>query len=174
MNMGSAFAMMEKQSAEQVEQERDALFFQLMTMRETIYEISKKWQVIGIEPDHQDNWIVIFLKDDGYQCQVMAKTCDEKYDGNWDFAIQGHYYQDFKLHIDDIKGEPNQGMGSMCMIHLKAYAMEQNIHSITGKVVKRDWDHLDRLVHFYEKHQFEVNINYVDQEGYIEGVPQQK
>ena len=171
MYTGSAFAMMEKQSAEEVEQERDALFFQLMTMRENIYEISKKWQVLGIEPDLQDNWTVIFLKDDNNQCQIMAKTCDEKYEGTWDFAIQGHYYENFKLHIDDIKGEPNQGLGSICMKHLKAYAQDQNVHQITGKLVKRDWDHLSRLVHFYHKHDFDVHIDDDKLEGFIEGSP---
>ncbi|AOM82969.1 GNAT family N-acetyltransferase [Salisediminibacterium beveridgei] len=171
MNTGSAFAMMEKQSQEEVENERDALFFQLMIMRENIYEISKKWQVLGIEPDQHNNWTVIFLKDDKNQCQVMAKTCDDKYEGNWDFAIQGHYYDNFKLHIDDVKGEPNQGLGSICMKHLKAYAIDQNINRITGKLVKRDWDHLNRLVHFYQKHDFEVNINEKQHEGFIEGSP---
>ncbi|ADH99481.1 hypothetical protein [Salisediminibacterium selenitireducens] len=167
----SAFAIPQEQTVQEIEQERDELFFQLMNMRENIKEISRKWQVLGIEPDKHENWTVIFLKDDGYQCQVMTKSCKEKFDGSWDFAIQGHYYDRFSLHIDDIKGEPDQGMGSVCMTHLKSYVSEMNISQITGDIVKRDWDHLDRLIYFYEKHGFSVSIDENDQKGFIQGTP---
>lgn len=53
------------------------------------------------------------------------------------------------------------------MKHLKEIAREQNIPVITGDLVKRDWNHVDRLIHFYEKHQFDVQINWKEQSGEI-------
>ncbi|MEC1826458.1 hypothetical protein P9E84_21845, partial [Bacillus paralicheniformis] len=43
--------------------------------------------------------------------------------------------------------------------YLKEKAREHNIPVITGDIAERDWDHVDRLIHFYEKHHFEVTID---------------
>ncbi|MEH7664736.1 hypothetical protein V7193_18105, partial [Bacillus velezensis] len=67
-------------------------------------------------------------------------------------------------------GPPNHGYGSICMKFLKHIAREQNIPKVTGDIAKRDWDHVDRLVHFYEKHHFDVWIDNDTQSGGIKWV----
>lgn len=72
-----------------------------------------------------------------------------------------------KFHITDIKGEENKGYGSVLMNHLKELAYDENKHYITGDIVKRDFDHVERLKHFYAKHYFDVSINHKEENGKI-------
>lgn len=52
----------------------------------------------------------------------------------------------------------------------KDLSIEQNIPEITGDIDDRDWDHVDLLIHFYEKHDFQVEIDYEDKSGEIKWV----
>ncbi len=45
------------------------------------------------------------------------------------------------------------------MKYLKEHAKNQNVQFIKGDLAKRDWDHLDRLIHFYNKHDFKVQVD---------------
>jgi hypothetical protein len=47
------------------------------------------------------------------------------------------------------------------------HAKDQNVQYIKGDLAKRDWDHLDRLIHFYDKHDFEIHVDYDDKSGEI-------
>lgn len=53
------------------------------------------------------------------------------------------------------------------MNYLKEVAKEQNIRYITGDIAKRDWDHIDTLVHFYKKHDFHIDIDKETKSGEI-------
>jgi GNAT superfamily N-acetyltransferase len=143
------------------------LEFQLFRMQENIKEISKKNQVIGIDQTKEDKWVIVSAEDDGHRCKIMVNDCETAYNGNWDFSIQAVYADSDKIHIGDIKGPANKGYGSICMNYLKDIAREQNIPYITGDIAKRDWDHVDRLIHFYEKHDFDVDIDHKDKSGDI-------
>ena len=50
----------------------------------------------------------------------------------------------------------NQGLGSMLLNALIDIAKKRNIRRITGEISRVDIGHIERLVHFYEKHNFEV------------------
>ena len=50
----------------------------------------------------------------------------------------------------------NQGLGSMLLNALLDIAKKRNIRRITGEISRVDIGHIERLVHFYEKHNFEV------------------
>ena len=50
----------------------------------------------------------------------------------------------------------NQGLGSMLLNALLDIAKKRNIRCITGEISRVDIGHIERLVHFYEKHNFEV------------------
>ena len=100
-------------------------------------------------------------------CKIMLTDCEKAFRGQSDFSLIAEYPEEGKIHIADIKGPPDNGYGSICMKHLKEIAREQNIPVITGDLVKRDWNHVDRLIHFYEKHQFDVQINWKEQSGEI-------
>jgi hypothetical protein len=155
-------------SPSEVKQDLEDLQFQLFRMQDNIKEISKKHQIIGIDQSKEEKWVIVSAFDDGNRCQIMVNDCDTAYRGNWDFSLQAQYKdEDNAIHIGDIKGPANQGYGSICMNHLKEIAREQNIPVITGDIAKRDWDHVDRLVYFYEKHDFEVEIDPTTKSGEI-------
>ncbi|WP_096200641.1 GNAT family N-acetyltransferase [Bacillus sp. FJAT-45350] len=159
--------VIEKQDKEEILKDKEELEFQLYRMQDNMKEIAKKHQVLGIDQTNDDKWVIVSVFDDGYSCKVMLNDCETAYRGSWDFSIQAVYSDDNTIHIGDIKGEENKGYGSICMNFLKDVAREQNIQYIKGDIAKRDWDHLDRLVHFYEKHNFDVSIDYSKQAGEI-------
>ncbi|MFT4413036.1 hypothetical protein ACLM5H_04155 [Fredinandcohnia humi] len=156
-----------KKSPSEVKQDLEDLQFQMFRMQENLKEISKKHQVIGIDQSKEDRWVIVSAIDDGNLCQIMVNDCDTAYRGNWDFSLQAQYKDDNAIHIGDIKGPVNQGYGSICISHLKDIAREQNIPVITGDIAKRDWDHVDRLVYFYEKHNFDVELDPKTKSGEI-------
>ena len=141
--------------------------YELIRMQQNLKEIAKDHKVLGIEQTKEEKWVIVSQLDDGHTCQIMINTCTSSYQGHWEFAIQAEYYDSYSLHIDDIKGEENRGFGSICMHYLKEHASRQNIQQITGDLAKRDWQHLDRLIHFYRKHDFEVDVNYDQNYGSI-------
>lgn len=53
----------------------------------------------------------------------------------------------------------NHGYGSILLSTLIEIAKKRNINSITGWISSVDSDHIDRLVHFYKKHNFEVILD---------------
>ncbi len=67
----------------------------------------------------------------------MLTDCESSFSGKWNFSIQAQFENDETIHITDIKGD----------------------------IAKRDWDHVERLIHFYEKHDFEIEIDYSIQSG---------
>ncbi len=44
------------------------------------------------------------------------------------------------------------------MNYLKEIAWKENC-DIQGRIVQRDWGHVDRLTHFYQKHSFYITLN---------------
>ena len=52
----------------------------------------------------------------------------------------------------------NQGLGSILLNALIDIANKRNINRITGEIARVDIDHIERLVHFYKKHNFEVRM----------------
>ncbi|TPG68658.1 GNAT family N-acetyltransferase [Brevibacillus laterosporus] len=66
------------------------------------------------------------------------------------------------LYISDINVkeiETNKGYGSLLLNQLKANALQYNKNRITGTLTSADLtDHGNRLVHFYRKHDFEVEL----------------
>ncbi|MBP1942667.1 GNAT superfamily N-acetyltransferase [Bacillus luteolus] len=151
----------------EIQEELENLEFQVYRMQENMKEIAKKWKILGIEQTHDNSWVIIYIMDDGNTCKIMLDDCDTPYRGMWDFSIQAYYSEDNNIHIGDIKGDANKGFGSICMDYLKNLAKNQNIQYITGDIAERDWDHLDRLIHFYEKHNFKVEVDYNDRSGEI-------
>jgi ribosomal protein S18 acetylase RimI-like enzyme len=53
----------------------------------------------------------------------------------------------------------NHGYGSILLSTLIEIAKKRSINSITGWISSVDSDHIDRLVHFYKKHNFEVILD---------------
>ncbi|MBD1380298.1 hypothetical protein [Metabacillus arenae] len=158
---------LDNKNKEELKEEIEDLEFQLFRMQENMKKISKHWEVMGIDQSKEDKWVIIYAQDDGNQCKIMLNECDSSFQGTWDFSIHAIYKDDETLHIGDIKGPANKGYGSICMEFLKEKAREQNIPFITGDIAKRDWDHVDRLEHFYSKHHFRVEIDYEECTGEI-------
>ncbi|TMW73459.1 hypothetical protein [Alteribacter natronophilus] len=151
--------------------EKSDLEFQLFRMQDNMKSIAKHWKVLGIEQTKEDHWVVVYRSDKNGVCQIMLHECTAPFRGDWDFAIQASYEDDRTIQIDDIKGQENKGFGTVCMHYLKKTAQQQNINFITGNLVKRDWDHIDRLIHFYRKHNFQVEVNSSEQVGRIKWKP---
>ncbi|MBM7622086.1 GNAT superfamily N-acetyltransferase [Bacillus tianshenii] len=144
---------------EEIKKELDELELQMFRMKENMKEIAKKWQVIGIDQTKDDTWVVVYTNYDNHSCKIMLNDCESAYRGQWDYSIQATYKDEDTIFIGDIKGPENKGFGTICMNYLKEVAKEQNIRYITGDIAKRDWDHVDRLVHFYKKHDFHIDID---------------
>ncbi|MDV2885059.1 hypothetical protein RYX45_07690 [Alkalihalophilus pseudofirmus] len=155
----------EVKEPEELQKELNELEFQMFRMQENLKQIAKRWQVLGIEQTKEEKWVIVYIIDDGSQCKIMLNECDSAFRGVWDFSIQATYADDHTIHIGDIKGEENKGYGSICMNYLKNHAMDQNVQYITGDIAQRDWDHLDRLIHFYEKHHFDIEVDHNDKSG---------
>ncbi len=143
------------------------LEFQLFRMQDNLKEIARKWQILGIEQTKENRWVIIYTSFENESCKIMLNDCQTAYRGKWDFTIQASFSNENTIHIGDIKGPENKGYGSICMNYLKELAIDQNIQFITGDIVKRDWDHKNRLIHFYKKHQFAVNIDKETKSGDI-------
>ena len=60
----------------------------------------------------------------------------------------------------------NQGLGSMLLNALLDIAKKRNISRITGEIARVDIGHIERLVHFYEKYNFEVILCSDPTDGY--------
>ncbi|MEW4282123.1 hypothetical protein [Priestia koreensis] len=153
---------------EEIKEEFEKLEFQLFRMQENMKEIAKDAEIVGIDQTKDDKWVIVSAVDDGNICKLMVNDCERAYRGTWDFSILAQYKEEDTIHIGDIKGPANQGYGSICMNFLKEIARDKNIPFITGDIAKRDWDHVDRLVHFYSKHDFNVTVDYDEKSGEIE------
>ncbi|WP_245799124.1 hypothetical protein [Virgibacillus siamensis] len=166
--MNSIFLEQEEtRSKDELKQELDSLEIQLFRMQENIKEIAKHADVISIDQTKENDWVVIYAWKEEATCQLMLHNCERPYRGKWNSAIEAEYKDGGNLHIADIKGEENRGYGTILMKHLKDVAREDNVQYITGDIVKRDFDHVDRLKHFYSKHYFDVKIDHQEQCGEI-------
>ncbi|WP_100012197.1 hypothetical protein [Lentibacillus sediminis] len=162
----SAFMETNKNKNE-IKQELDELEIQMFRMQVNMKEIAKKSEVISIDQAKDKRWVIIFADRNKSSFQVMLHDCTKPYRGDWDSAIQAEYKDQHTIHIADIKGEENKGYGSVLLGHLKELAREENVQYITGDIVKRDFDHVSRLKHFYRKHDFDVKIDHHLEQGEI-------
>ncbi|MCM3412821.1 MULTISPECIES: GNAT family N-acetyltransferase [Bacillaceae] len=80
-----------------------------------------------------------------------------------DPVLKAFFNDDFTdISLADIEIEEylsNHGYGSILLSTLIEIAKKRNIDSITGWISSVDFDHLERLVHFYKKHNFEVILD---------------
>lgn len=80
------------------------------------------------------------------------------------------------MRIADIKIEGNRvnrGYGSIMMEGLMKLVHEMQIRFITGWISAVDWDHIDRLEHFYRKHGFDCQLDHENKYGTITWVNEQ-
>jgi hypothetical protein len=147
--------------------DRNELDFQLLRMQNDMKQIAKKYDVIGVDQTKDDNLVIVYKTEELDQCKIMLNDCESRYEG-WDFSIDAVFEDECTLHIGDIKGPSNKGYGSICMHYLKETAVDNNIPVIKGDIAERDWDHVDRLVHFYEKHNFHIELDRDNKCGKIE------
>ncbi|GIO27193.1 hypothetical protein [Ornithinibacillus bavariensis] len=162
----SAF-LQEEKNKEELQQELDSIETQLFRMQSNIKEIAKKSEVISIDQTPDEEWVVVYADKGKNAWQIMLHSCMRTYRGTWDSALQAEMKDDSTIHIAAIKGEENKGYGSVLMKHLKEIAQEENVQYITGDLVKRDYGHVDRLQHFYQKHDFDVTIDHDEKCGEI-------
>ncbi len=162
------FTIKEK-NRQELEEELNDLEFQIYRMQENMKDLSKDAKVLGIDQSNNEEWMIVSSIDDGQTCKIMLTDCKTAYRGKGCFSLVASYKDD-AIHIGDIKGPPNHGFGSICMKYLKDIARDHNIPKVTGDIAKRDWNHVDRLIHFYEKHQFKVCIDHDTQSGSIKWV----
>lgn len=155
---------------EQLKEELEDLEFQVFRMQDNLKEIAKKSKVLGVDQTKDDKLVIVYTPEDDQHCKIMLCDCETSYKGKWDFSIHATFSDENTIHIGDIKGPANKGYGSICMDYLKEIAIEQNIPKITGDIAERDWEHVDRLVHFYKKHNFLVEVDYEDKSGEIKWI----
>lgn len=142
---------------------------QMLRMQQQVREIAKeeKKEVIGIELIDDEEWVIVSKTQTNDTFQVMINQCSHPYQGTWDFVLEAEYQENHTLFIDDIKGEPCRGFGTICMNYLKEIAWKENC-GIEGNIAKRDWGHVERLAHFYKKHSFKISLDVEQQNGRIQ------
>ncbi|WP_243292793.1 GNAT family N-acetyltransferase [Bacillus sp. FJAT-47783] len=102
-------------------------------------------------PNHEETSIILGIR-------VISK------DGTHypDPMLKAFFNADFNMiSLADIEiAEPlsNHGYGSILLSNLIQIAKARNINNISGWISNVDSDHLDRLVHFYKKHDFKVSL----------------
>ncbi|WP_070119578.1 GNAT family N-acetyltransferase [Bacillus marinisedimentorum] len=158
----------ESKDPQELKRELDELEIQMFRIQQNMKDIAKKRQVLGIDQAKDDNWVIVSAVDDGNICKVMLNECSRSFRGSWDFSIHAEYRDKNTIHIGDIRGPEGKGYGTVLMDHLKEIARDQNIQYITGDIAARDWDHVDRLEHFYTKHNFEIDLDFENKSGKIE------
>ncbi|NJP37309.1 hypothetical protein [Alkalicoccus luteus] len=144
----------------------DELHTQFLRLQQNLETIAQRFDIRGVEQTKHSIMTIVYETDDGKTFRIMADDCRFPHRGHWDFSLHGSYEQN-ALYIDDIRGETDYGFGSVMIKHLKKKAEEKNIPEIRGKLKERDYDHQDRLVHFYTKHSFSVTLNESGREGQI-------
>ncbi|EIT86752.1 hypothetical protein A374_04239 [Fictibacillus macauensis ZFHKF-1] len=153
--------------AERAMNEVSDLEFQVLRMQNDLKEIAKRWDVVGVEQSKDEHLTIVYKQENQHQCKIMLNDCASSFQGTWDYSIDAAFKGEDGIFIGDIRGPANKGYGSICMPYLKEIAREHNIPCITGDIAKRDWDHVDRLVYFYEKHGFIVELDEEKQTGSI-------
>jgi hypothetical protein len=89
----------------------------------------------------------------------------------YDPRMHLHYHaEDHHLFIADIQieGEDvNRGYGTVFMESLFTLLnqMEETVKYVSGWISSVDWDHIDRSVHFYQKHGFICSIDHDRKSG---------
>ncbi|MFB5661156.1 hypothetical protein [Alteribacillus sp. HJP-4] len=151
----------------ELKEELDNLEFSMLRMQDNVQKIAKKSRVLGVDQTKDDKLVVVYTPEEPGTCKIMLNDSDSAYQGKWDFSIQATYADEETIHIGDIKGPADKGYGSVCMKYLKSLAADQNIPFITGDIAERDYGHVDRLIHFYEKHGFDVTVNHAQKTGDI-------
>jgi GNAT superfamily N-acetyltransferase len=66
-----------------------------------------------------------------------------------------------EVQLCDIRSDDehnDKGYGSQAMPCFLKHAKDRGASRVTGRITRRDWDHIHRLVHFYRKHGFTVDL----------------
>ncbi|WP_222433897.1 GNAT family N-acetyltransferase [Planococcus sp. CPCC 101016] len=78
-------------------------------------------------------------------------------------VLKAFFNEDYtKIELSDIdikESMVNLGYGSILLNGLIQIAKHRNVTFISGWISEVDRNHIDRLVHFYEKHEFEVILH---------------
>ncbi|WP_429875935.1 hypothetical protein [Fictibacillus sp. NRS-1165] len=146
---------------------RNSLEFQVLRMQNDLKQIAKKWDILGVEQTKDEHLTIVYKLENKHQCKIMLNDCSTSFQGIWDFSIDAIYEDSDSIFIGDIRGPANRGYGSICIQYLQELAKDQNIPYIRGDIAPRDWDHVNRLVHFYEKHHFSVHLDEESKSGKI-------
>ena len=115
-----------------------------------------------------DEWVVLFSRPDS--CDVYVKRA-YSFSYNNDLTLYSVYYkEENRIFIEDIQSteeNSNREYGSFAMKELLKMAGKLKVRKINGKISPKDWDHVDRLKHFYSKFGFTVELNEASQSGRI-------
>lgn len=78
--------------------------------------------------------------------------------------------EEARIDIGDIRirgANLNRGYGSALLEEMLKISKKLNVKKITGYISSVDWDHIDRLKHFYEKYGFVVELDLDRKQGSI-------
>lgn len=71
------------------------------------------------------------------------------------------------VNSQSIFRQENRGYGSLLMEELLLYAEDNKIKELYGNLATVDIDHKDRLIHYYKKYGFEVDLFKESKNGYF-------
>lgn len=102
------------------------------------------------------------MPEDAYDILLKTRIIKEKgvvVPEPWLHASFDEDYTEFKISDINInKSLVNEGYGSLLLNNLIELAKRHQVKKISGWISSVDKDHLDRLVHFYKKNNFKVDL----------------
>jgi hypothetical protein len=133
--------------------------------------IKNEYEVLGIEKTGHGEWIIIFSNAD----YIYVGQSHGFYNDHVLSLAYSITPDNKRIIIDDIQTTRfNKGYGSFAMKYLFELAHKLKVEAISGWISHVDWDHIDRLKRFYEKHGFNVKLNHETREGRIKWVREEK
>lgn len=117
--------------------------------------------IIGVEEKESVHYVVFidgFDKSSQDQSRVIyLHTLPFRSTGDWIAYVSLEYHACCRARIGAVETRGyNQGYGSILMKHTLSYLQYAGFRTVTGTICPADFDHKDRLHHFYEKFGFEI------------------
>lgn len=124
-------------------------------------KFDRKWSVqVDIIPPEQDPYLQ-FTNVDFYVCSPSRKVVKDSSDYIGDAHLTIQESSKTVAKIEDIKIDPpyrGRRIGSLLLDYVERWALQNNIKTLYGDLVKVDRGHISVLKGFYDKHGFTFTI----------------
>lgn len=141
------------QHIKKIEQDGGKILAIKQAKNQELVLIYRTTQLIDTDPDI---YAYVFPKDTDTKLHLAVYVF-------YEVEKKEFFIADIHIHFKDY----NKGYGSLLMEQLLNIAKKENIKVITGNISSIDWNHFERIRHFYQKYGFSVELDYKKRSGKI-------